>query len=79
MKWCNQQHSRQAAAESDLEVAEQPSHMRSSVTNPELEALRQEQLRIQDERQRPSRIQALDEEARRVRQRIEQISGGTGT
>lgn len=66
--------SRQFIPESGLEVAEHQSAAYHDASHTELEALRQEHQRIQDERQRLSRIQALDEEERRVRQRIEQIS-----
>lgn len=66
--------SQQTVAESGLEVAERQSPIYPAVSQAELEALRQEHTRIQDERQRLSRMQALDEEERRVRQRIEQIS-----
>ncbi|QDS75756.1 hypothetical protein FKW77_008595 [Venturia effusa] len=67
-------HSRQFIPESGLEVMEHHSPAPAAMTNEELEALRQEHQRIQDERQRLSRLQALDEEERRVRQWIEQMS-----
>lgn len=73
-----QRQSRQVIPESGLEVVEQPHHTHPPATNAELEALRQEHQRIQDERQRLSRLQALDEEERRVRERIEQISSSGG-
>lgn len=65
--------SSQFIPESGLEVAEHQSPAHPAASHAELEALRQEHQRIQDERQRLSRIQALDEEERRVGQRIEQI------
>ena len=64
--------------ESGLEVVE-PSPVHATTTDSELEALRQEQLKIQDERQRLSRMPALNIEERRIRQRIKQISGSTCT
>ncbi|TID25348.1 hypothetical protein E2P81_ATG04448 [Venturia nashicola] len=66
--------SQQFVPDSGLKVAEQQSPTHPAVSHAELEALRHEHQRIQDERQRLSRMQALDEEERRVRQRIEQIS-----
>lgn len=65
--------SQQFIHESGLEVAEHQSPTHAS-SEAELEALRQEHQRIQAERQRLSRMQALDEEERRVRQRMEQIA-----
>jgi hypothetical protein len=74
----SQRRNRQVIPESGFEIVEQPQHTHPSATNAELEALRQEHQRIQDERQRLSRLQALDEEERRVRERIEQISSSGG-
>lgn len=72
----NEQRNYQAIPEAGLEVVDHPSQG-PEIDHIELERLQQEQLRIQVERQRLSRLQALDEEENRIKLRIEQVAGGS--